>query len=189
MVSNALAAAAVGFRLGIPPEKIKTGLETLTPISGRMNIIPLKDGIHVIDDTYNANPGSMKAALHSLSKFKKSGRGIFVSGDMLELGEASATLHKELGERIAEAHIDRLYITGNFSEWVVKGARKRGFNARKIIVGSKEFIMKDLIAYLKAGDWILVKGSRGMAMEEVVKGLIEVREKKTELDPEIKTVH
>jgi hypothetical protein len=49
--------------------------------------------------------------------------------------------------------------------------------------------MKDLIAYLKAGDWILVKGSRGMAMEEVVKGLIEVREKKTELDPEIKTVH
>ncbi|MEW5908691.1 MAG: UDP-N-acetylmuramoyl-tripeptide--D-alanyl-D-alanine ligase [Thermodesulfobacteriota bacterium] len=188
MVSNALAAAAVGFRLGISPEKIKTGLESLTSIPGRMNMITLNCGIHIIDDTYNANPGSMKAAVEFLSRLKKYGRSIFVGGDMLELGEASAELHRKLGEQVASSGINRLYITGKFSDSVAEGARKKGLNLRNIRVGSKEFILKDLIIYLRPGDRVLVKGSRGMAMEEVVKGLMEFDEKELRITHNRSTV-
>ena len=97
MISNALAAAAVGYLLGISPQTVKEGLEAFKPAAGRMGIVQLSNGIHIIDDTYNANPGSMKAALAALANAEVHGRRIFVAGDMLELGAQAPQLHSEVG--------------------------------------------------------------------------------------------
>ncbi|MEJ2282912.1 MAG: UDP-N-acetylmuramoyl-tripeptide--D-alanyl-D-alanine ligase [Desulfobacterales bacterium] len=171
MVSNALAAAAVGFLLGIPAAAIKTGLESFTPVAGRMNICHLPNGIHIIDDTYNANPDSMNAALATLNQMRAASRGIFVSGDMLELGARAPELHRQLGARAASMNIDRLYVSGEHAAAVADGARNEGLQPADAVAGSREHILDDLKKYLQPGDWVLVKGSRGMAMEKIVEGL------------------
>jgi UDP-N-acetylmuramoyl-tripeptide--D-alanyl-D-alanine ligase len=171
MVSNALAAAAVGFLLGIPATEIKAGLESFTPVSGRMNIWHLANGIHIIDDTYNANPDSMRAALATLNHMCSGGRGIFVAGDMLELGDRASELHSQLGATAADSRIDRLYACGEHASTVVDGALNQGMQPADTVTGSRQEILDELKGFLQPGDWVLVKGSRGMAMEEVVEGL------------------
>jgi UDP-N-acetylmuramoyl-tripeptide--D-alanyl-D-alanine ligase len=171
MVTNALAAAAVGNLLGVPIGKIKAGLEAFEPASGRMNIYHTPNGIHIIDDTYNANPDSMKAALTTLKTMRAGARGIFIAGDMLELGQQAAALHRQVGALAARSGINRLYAYGEHADSVAAGARKEGLPAASSITGSREEIMEDLRAWLQPGDWVLVKGSRGMAMEKVVEGL------------------
>ena len=171
MISNALAAAAVGHLLGISAATVKAGLESFTPVSGRMNIRHLSNGIHLIDDTYNANPGSMKAALEILNQMRTGGRGVFVAGDMLELGPQAPELHRMLGALAAHTKIERLYVCGEHAAAVADGAREEGMRLADTITGSREEILDDLKGFLRAGDWILVKGSRGMAMEKVVEGL------------------
>jgi UDP-N-acetylmuramoyl-tripeptide--D-alanyl-D-alanine ligase len=136
-----------------------------------MNILHTPAGIHIIDDTYNANPASMKAALTTLNTMRSGARGIFVAGDMLELGEQAATLHAKVGSLAAQSGIIRLYADGNFADSVISGARRAGMPAANTITGSREDIINDLIDWLQPGDWVLVKGSRGMAMEKVVEGL------------------
>jgi UDP-N-acetylmuramoyl-tripeptide--D-alanyl-D-alanine ligase len=171
MIVNALAAAAVGRAAGIPLSEIKAGLENFKPIKGRMNLIALRDGITVIDDTYNANPGSMKAALLTLKDQKKGRRGIAVLGDMLELGEASRDLHREIGMFAARSGISRLYATGDYADGVLEGAAEGGMTTRDLFSGPKLDIFKDLTRELSTGDWVLVKGSRGMRMETLVQDL------------------
>jgi len=177
MISNALAAAAVGYLLGISAEAIKAGLESFKPGSGRMHIRHLPNGIHIIDDTYNANPDSMKAALATLERMRSGGRGIFAAGDMLELGARAPELHGEVGALAARTGIDRLCACGEHAAAVAAGARKEGLPAANTITGSREEIIEDLIGWLQPGDWVLVKGSRGMAMEKVVDGLEQWAEK------------
>ena len=171
MILNALAAAAVGYLLGIFPQTIKEGLEAFKPSAGRMGIIQLPNGMHIIDDTYNANPGSMEAALTALANANVRGRKIFVAGDMLELGDLAPQLHSEVGALAARAGMDRLYATGEHAADVVDGARKEGLPSAETATGSHEEIIDDLKGYLQPDDWILIKGSRGMAMEKVVQGL------------------
>ena len=171
MVANALAAAAVGYLLELSPKQIKAGLEAFTPVSGRMTIFHPDNGLHIIDDSYNANPESMKAALASLQKLSAGARSIFVAGDMLELGAHAASLHHEIGAQAAKSGISRLYARGEFADRVTAGACHAGFPAEDAITGSREDIVADLANWLNSGDWILVKGSRGMAMEKVVEGL------------------
>jgi UDP-N-acetylmuramoyl-tripeptide--D-alanyl-D-alanine ligase len=171
MVSNALAAATVGNLLGLSAAAIKAGLESFQPVAARMNIVHAPGGIHIIDDTYNANPDSMKAALTTLTKMSGGARTIFVAGDMLELGRQAPSLHSQLGRLAAECGISRLYASGTFAELVASGAREKGLPAASTITGSREEIVEDLIKRLQPGDWVLVKGSRGMAMEKVVEGL------------------
>ncbi|UCD77646.1 MAG: UDP-N-acetylmuramoyl-tripeptide--D-alanyl-D-alanine ligase [Desulfobacterales bacterium] len=171
MVTNALAAAAVGNLLGLSAGKIKAGLEAFEPVSGRMNIHRTPNGIHIIDDTYNANPDSMKAALTTLKRMRAGARGIFVAGDMLELGRQAASLHSQVGALAARSGINRLYAYGEYADSLAAGARNEGLPAADSITGSREEIIEDLIAWLQPGDWVLVKGSRGMAMEKVVQGL------------------
>jgi len=171
MVTNALAAAAVGTLLALPAAKIKAGLETFVPVGGRMNIQHTPQAIHIIDDTYNANPDSMKAALATLKTMRAGARAIFVAGDMLELGPQAPSLHSQVGALAAQSGISRLYACGTYAESVASGARDAGLPAADAITGSREEIIADLIAWLKPGDWVLVKGSRGMAMEKVVAGL------------------
>jgi len=170
MVSNALAAAAVGYLLGESPMEIKTGLENFMLSHGRMNIL-VSRGIHIIDDTYNANPDSMKAAIITLKSLKGNNRGVLVAGDMLELGEYAESMHKMIGSLAAASDIARLYVTGRFAKTVARGAKDENPSFKDIFIGSKEEILKDLLNWLRPGDWVLVKGSRSMDMEKIVKGL------------------
>ena len=171
MAANALAAAAVGNLLGLSAGAIKAGLEAFEPFSGRMNIHHAANGIHIIDDTYNANPDSMKAALATFKVMRAGARSIFVAGDMLELGRQAAALHSRVGALAAQSGISRLYACGEFADSMAAGARNEGLPPADAITGSREEIIEDLTAWLQPGDWVLVKGSRGMAMEKVVEGL------------------
>ena len=171
MVINALAAAAVGHLLGLAAEDIKVGLEKFKPAWGRMNIFQTANGIHIIDDTYNANPDSMRAALLTLKSLRANNRNIFVAGDMLELGQQSEALHRQVGAWAAASGINHLWVTGDFAGAVIAGAQDAGMAREHIHTGSQETILIELQQALKPGDWVLVKGSRGARMENLVKGL------------------
>ncbi len=171
MVSNALAAAAVGYQTGLSCETVKTGLEAFKPVSGRMNIKHMRNGIHLIDDTYNANPDSMKAAFATLNTLRAGAGGILVIGDMLELGAQAQSLHDKVGALAARSGIRRLYACGEFAVNVINGARDQGLQTSDTFTGGRDEIVADLKSRLQPGDWVLVKGSRGMAMEKVVREL------------------
>lgn len=172
MVSNALAAAAAGEVMGVPLEHIRAGIESFTPLAGRMGIRTPGRDIRLVDDTYNANPSSMAAAIESMAGMRASRRTIAVLGDMLELGPQSAELHRSVGRLVGEARIDRLYAAGDFASAVAEGARERHMAAEYIFCGTKEAIIDRLTHALRPGDLILVKGSRGMAMEQVVQAIV-----------------
>jgi UDP-N-acetylmuramoyl-tripeptide--D-alanyl-D-alanine ligase len=177
MVSNALAAAAVGQQLGLSCQTVKTGLEAFKPVSGRMNIRDMPGGIHLIDDTYNANPESMKAAFATLNTMRAGARGVVVIGDMLELGAQAQSLHRKVGARVARSGISRLYAYGEFAAAVRTGAHDEGMPSTDTFEGRQDEIVEDLKNWLQPDDWLLVKGSRGMAMEKVVRKLQEWYEK------------
>ena len=171
MVSNALAAAAVGRQIGLSCETVKAGLEAFKPVSGRMNIRDMPGGIHLIDDTYNANPESMKAAFATLNTMRAGARGVVVIGDMLELGAQVKSLHRKVGARAARSGISRLYAYGDFAADVRNGAHDEGIPSTDTFEGTHDEIVEDLKIWLQPGDWLLVKGSRGMAMEKVIRKL------------------
>lgn len=171
MVGNALAAAAVGYLTGVAVDDIKAGLESFKAAAGRLQILHTPGSIHIIDDTYNANPESMQAALKTLSSLCSGQRSMLVSGDMLELGEQSPSLHRQIGEQAATIGVRKLYVTGEFAEAVAAGAAEAGMDQGQIFTGTKDQIIEALKTELKSNDWVLVKGSRGMAMEEVVRAL------------------
>jgi UDP-N-acetylmuramoyl-tripeptide--D-alanyl-D-alanine ligase len=172
MISNALAAAAAGHLLGLTAVEIKNGLEAFKPVQGRMNIHKTGKGIHIIDDTYNANPGSMEAAIITLASLKGKNKGFLIAGDMLELGKHSAPMHQQIGAVAARSEIAGLYVTGKYAEDVATGALEEHMNPDNIFKGTREEIIEAVTDRLDAGDWVLVKGSRGMAMEKVVQGLL-----------------
>ena len=173
MVSNALAAAAVGYRSGLTGGEIKTGLESFRLAEGRMNILHTTMDIHLIDDTYNANPASMEAAITSLKSLKGNARGVLVAGDMLELGKSSAAMHRTIGSIAVQSNVARLYVTGLYANAMAMGARDSGLASEDILVGTYEEIVEDLTHWLKPGDWVLIKGSRKMEMEKIVLRLKE----------------
>lgn len=173
MISNALAAAAVGHLSGLNGGEIKEGLESFEPVKGRMNILKTGQGIHIIDDTYNANPDSMEAAIKTLKKLKGKNRGILVAGDMLELGLHAESMHFRIGSMAARSDIAVIYVTGQYADNVVRGALKENMNLDNIYKGTQEEILEDITGRLGSGDWVLVKGSRGMAMEKIVEGLLQ----------------
>ena len=168
MVTNALAAAAAGEVMGVPLNLIKAGLEAYSPQAGRMGIRRLGRGIHLLDDSYNANPGSMAAAIDTLVSMRGDRRAIAVLGDMLELGPQSAILHRDIGRVVGDAGIDRLYVAGQFASDVADGAMQRRMKPDQIFTGTKQAIIDRLDNQLHPGDLVLVKGSRGMTMEQVV---------------------
>uniref|UniRef100_A0A7C4RRE8 UDP-N-acetylmuramoyl-tripeptide--D-alanyl-D-alanine ligase n=1 Tax=Desulfatirhabdium butyrativorans TaxID=340467 RepID=A0A7C4RRE8_9BACT len=171
MVANALAAAAVGYSAGMSPDAIVSGLESVAPTAGRMCCIDTPAGIRLIDDTYNANPGSMRAAFASLAPFCKDHRIFLVLGDMLELGSDSAMLHRRLGRAAFEGGFYRLLVCGRFAEETANGAVEAGMAPSCIRVGGKPELQEDLKERLRPGDWVFIKGSRGMAMESIVNEL------------------
>jgi UDP-N-acetylmuramoyl-tripeptide--D-alanyl-D-alanine ligase len=169
-IANALAAAAAAHAIGIAVEDIRAGLEAFAPFEKRF--APEELGvILLVDDSYNANPASMRAALVTVRTLKGVGRGVAVLGDMLELGESSAELHEQIG-RLAADCVERLYLLGEMADDVARGARAGGLPASSILVAkSHGEIIDDATRFLTAGDCIIVKGSRGMRMETVAEGI------------------
>lgn len=168
MVSNALAAAAAGYLAGLDIESIRAGLLHFEPVTNRMNVFPTKRGVTIIDDSYNANPGSMAAAIHTLVSLAGDQRRILVVGDMLELGSEAETLHYEMGLVAAKAGVSILLATGTQVENVARGARAGDMADKNIVCSDKKGLIETLKKLLTTGDHVLVKGSRGSAMEEVV---------------------
>jgi UDP-N-acetylmuramoyl-tripeptide--D-alanyl-D-alanine ligase len=173
MVSNALAASAVGSLLGLSAREIKAGLEDFRPSRGRMNVLKTKKGVHIIDDSYNANPVSMEAAMITLKSMKGNKRGILVAGDMFELGDHAEAMHQKIGSTAARSDIEKLYVTGEYAAIVAKSAQDAAMDPRDIFTGTMEAIFKDMTKRLQSDDWILVKGSRGMGMEKIVNWLLD----------------
>jgi len=169
-VANALAAAAAASALGVEPQLIRAGLEAFTPYDKRFSLEEV-DGIVLIDDSYNANPASMRAALVTLAEIREECRAMAVLGDMLELGAGAREAHRELGT-LAASCVERLYLMGELAEEVAAGARVAGLPAGAVIVARDHAeILADLRLTVDEGDFILVKGSRGMRMETVAEGI------------------
>jgi UDP-N-acetylmuramoyl-tripeptide--D-alanyl-D-alanine ligase len=175
-VPNALSAVAVATHFRIEMKKMKEALEHFKPFPMRMEIIPLGDGKVLINDTYNANPNSMETALETLIEGKKAGKAIAVLGDMLELGDFATEAHQQLGEKMGHLSIDFLIVLGEKAPVVVEWAKRHGFPPEKArIVESHLEASSMLKDVMQDGDWVLIKGSRGMTMEKIVEGLIKGR--------------
>lgn len=166
-VINGAAAIAATLPLGVPLGDMAEGLAAYTPAKGRMCVLNV-NGITVLDDTYNANPESMASALKTLSG--AAGRKIAVLGDMLELGDASDREHTAIGSLAAESGVEVLVAIGASSGKTAEGARGAGLKKVYSFVSKKD-ALEALKALIKEGDTVLVKGSRGVALEEVVEGL------------------
>ncbi len=166
---NALAAISVGLHYRIPDFIIRETLESLTAVKQRFVISNI--GIcKIIDDTYNANPDSTIAALNTLSLMKVQGRRIFVFGDMLELGKSAEEVHAKVGKSAAELGIDIFYAFGPLSIVSIKEAKYKGMKNAFHFTDKTELI--NALKYeVNSSDTLLVKGSRGTHMEEIIKGI------------------
>lgn len=173
-IMNALAAAAAVMAVGEDPEMIVRGLEHFTNLSLRQEVVTVGDTITLINDAYNANPISMQTALKTFSQLKGSASGIVVLGDMLELGGWSIRLHRELGKQVAQSGINHLLLLGNYASAVREGAIAGGISPECIVIGQDHQQLADILeGLLNQGDWVLVKGSRKMEMEKIVKNFIK----------------
>lgn len=174
MVLNSAAAACVAGLLGLSAEQIASGIRRIKPVSGRNNLLRLEE-YTVMDDCYNANPASMKAAVDLLAMADT--MKVAILGDMFELGENSHALHEETGAYAAAAGIDRIYCVGREAEYMYRGACKKvgqagGTGGQAIYFPTKENLLQvlkeDLAGYVPKGSTVLVKASHGMEFPELV---------------------
>jgi len=169
-VMNALCAAGIAISLGCDSDQIQKGLANYAPAHMRLEILDTPYGFKIINDSYNANPDSMKRAVDELVRLRGSGKSIAVLGDMLELGEGSEAEHYELGKYLSDSGVDQLISLGAFTEKTIEGYgnSKQGLPAQ-----THEEAARRLLETAKPGDLVLVKGSRGSRMERVIKEIIE----------------
>ncbi|WP_421865383.1 UDP-N-acetylmuramoyl-tripeptide--D-alanyl-D-alanine ligase [Motiliproteus sp.] len=172
MVANALAAASAANALGFELEPIRRGLESYSGVAGRLAPQPGLNGSRIIDDSYNANPDSVKAAIRVLASL--SGTRCLVLGDMAELGPDAVALHQELGRFAAEQGLDAVYTAGQLSRHTVEAfteAAAKG-SVRAKAFEDKQTLLQQLRPLLDKQTSVLIKGSRSAAMEQVVDALI-----------------
>lgn len=176
-VSNALAAAAVGHRLGVGPDEIAHALESCRPMGGRLVIRPGRHGATVIDDAYNASPASVEAALAVLLAAGPDRPRVAVLGEMLELGDWAEDAHRGIGRAAAGA--DFLVAAGEHAETIAAGAAEAGMPAERIATaadaGEAAELATELLESRMKGAVVLVKASRGIALEKVVERLVAGR--------------
>jgi UDP-N-acetylmuramoyl-tripeptide--D-alanyl-D-alanine ligase len=169
MLYNALAATAVGLSLGMTPGDTAAALERFRPIHRRSQVETLASGVNLLNDCYNANPGSMAMALATLMELRDHGRAAAALGDMRELGASAAADHRALGRLAARLRLDLLVVYGNFAQEVADGAVEAGLTPECIFpVESRAEGARILRELLAPGDWLLVKGSRSMHMEGLI---------------------
>ena len=169
-IYNALAAAAAAHALGVPGEVIRLGLEEFTPYDKRFQLEEVA-GVTLIDDSYNANPASMAAALATLKELGGAGRLAAALGDMLELGGGTEQAHRELG-RLAAGCVEKLCLMGAMAGEVAQGALEAGLPAASVTLAQDhDQIGRELLSWLSPGDCVLFKGSRGMKMEKAAQAV------------------
>jgi UDP-N-acetylmuramoyl-tripeptide--D-alanyl-D-alanine ligase len=190
-VYNALAAAATGFACGLDAADIALGLAQVRPAAMRGVLHRRRDGAEILDDSYNSNPAAMERAIELLAETSPRGRRILAAGDMLELGPAAARAHARIGTLAARAGIDLLVAVGPLSRRMATAAQKRPVRTAVAVAGgrrraaakalpatqvrhceSSEEAATFLASEVRPGDLVLVKGSRGIRMERVVRALL-----------------
>ena len=178
MLYNALAATAAGMLFGLTAEEIQEGIRTVKAVDGRSHVIRT-DRLTLIDDCYNANPVSMKAALDLLHMtelsevFEDAARKVAVLGDMFELGTDEAALHREVGVYAAKKQIDVLVCVGNLCKYMYEGAQAVRSVTNCYYFEDKEALEAQMDTVIQDGDLVLVKASHGMHFEELIKMLSE----------------
>ncbi|HEY9149649.1 MAG: UDP-N-acetylmuramoyl-tripeptide--D-alanyl-D-alanine ligase [Gammaproteobacteria bacterium] len=163
-VMNALAATAASLAAGATLEEVRAGLQGLPPVQGRLQRIALADAAVLIDDTYNANPGSLRAGIEVLALGQ--GPKWLVLGDMAELGPEGERMHRQMGKLARETGVERLFALGDLA-----AAAAETFGAHGVTCPSREALISTLEQDWCAGVQVLVKGSRSMGMEAVVNAL------------------
>ncbi|MDD5618254.1 MAG: cyanophycin synthetase, partial [Candidatus Omnitrophica bacterium] len=170
-VYSALAGIACGLIFGIDMKSIKKSLAHFKFPEKRLNMIECA-GFHIIDDTYNSNPLSLRNAIESLIECQTRGRRILAMGDMLELGGKAAELHSQIGSLVAEKPIDIFVTFGKLSKSAAETAKSKPNRKRDIFAfDSKKGLTDFLKSTIRAGDVLLIKGSRRLKMEDVVSAL------------------
>jgi UDP-N-acetylmuramoyl-tripeptide--D-alanyl-D-alanine ligase len=163
-----LSAAAVGFYFEVPVVQIKKAISEYKIESGKRNQLKNSGGVWIIDDTYNSNPDSVLAAFENLKAYKTKGKKHVVLGDMLELGKSSKSEHRSIGREAAKMKFENLYTYGNDSYQTYLGAKGVKNNYH---FSDKGTLSELLGLSVKKNDVVLIKGSRGMKMEDVVEYL------------------
>lgn len=171
-VFNAVVALAIAEHFQVPIEDAKESLKSYRPIAMRGQIEDIH-GIKIIDDTYNASPDSIKSGIAMLLEMPSVKRKVAVLADVLELGEQSYQLHYDVGEFIAGKKIDLVVTIGNEAKAIVKAIYEKDNNIEAISFDENQDAICYLKKYLKKGDAVLIKGSRGMHTEEIVNGIKE----------------
>ena len=163
---NAALAVGVAVALDLNPLPRIEALTSHKGPKGRLAWVPILDGPNILDDTYNANPESTRAAIRTLVELCDAHTCIAVLGDMLELGESADQLHEEIGQFASDVGVDVLLAMGKYAQHTV-----RGFGPGGEVVLDHEAAVARVLSSVGQGDWVLVKGSRGMRMEQVVTAL------------------
>jgi UDP-N-acetylmuramoyl-tripeptide--D-alanyl-D-alanine ligase len=172
-VRNALAAAAAAHALGADAAQIRAGLAAARPAPMRFDARVYAPGVEIVNDAYNANPASMRAALAALARLPRVARTALVLGDMLELGDAAPAEHRALGGAAAAAGPDLLLAVGDFAGEIAAGARAAGLPPAAVATAPDAAAAGDLLAaWLRPGDRVLLKGSRGVRLEGALARLI-----------------
>ncbi len=172
-VSNALAAAAVGFKFGMAAREIADALQTVAPPAQRGEVLHFADGFTVVNDSYNSNPAALLGMVETLIENSRGAkRKIVVAGEMLELGKNERDIHAETGAALAKSGIDFLIGARGLASEMVEAAKKNNLAEAKFFADSDK-AGEFLADQIKAGDLILVKGSRGVRTEKVIEKLLE----------------
>jgi UDP-N-acetylmuramoyl-tripeptide--D-alanyl-D-alanine ligase len=167
-IYNALAAAAAATAVGMSIDAVKYGLEDFAPVAMRSEL-KLVSGRTVLADYYNANPGSVKAALETLISLRAGMKSVAVLGDMLELGDTADEAHREIGRTAARLGVDVLISLGALSRHMLEGAQEAGMPKSNLFAAGSHAEAGDLLKkHSHNGDAVLIKGSRGMKMEKIL---------------------
>lgn len=172
-VDNAVAAASVGFALGLDLETIAAAIGASVPEPGRQEVIAARGGFTIVNDAYNASPDSMRASLATFAATDVAGRRIAVLGDMGELGSFADACHRGVGARAAASSLDHLICVGDLAGAIAEGALAAGMDASRVSrAATVADVLEELDTLLEPGDAVLVKASHFMGLNRVVEGLV-----------------
>lgn len=171
-ISNGLAAIATALTFGVSIQDIKNALAKYKPEADKRMEIIKKDGIMIINDTYNSNPDSVKIGLETLKEYASKGSKFIVLGDMLEMGKVSDKVHYEVGKLVKKMNFKNFFTYGEAMYEAFRGARGVENN---FYFTNKEELAEVLKMFLRKGDVVYIKGSRGMKMEEVTKKILKTK--------------
>ncbi|OIK12337.1 UDP-N-acetylmuramoyl-tripeptide--D-alanyl-D-alanine ligase [Bacillus sp. MUM 13] len=172
-INNALAAISVAKELGMSDKQIKIGLKKLSLTGMRMEEIKSDEGFTIINDAWNASPTSVQAAIETFNELTGYNRKILVLGDMLELGQNEVEYHKEIGYQVAQSKIDFLFTLGKLAKYIAEETQRNHGSKKVKTFLDKQSLITQVRDVLEPNDVILVKGSRGMALEDIVNALIK----------------